>query len=425
MQEDFLHYLWKHKKIEILNLKTVEQEKVELINAGEHNHNGGPDFFNARLKIGGQDWAGNVEIHMKSSDWFVHNHETDNNYDNVILHVVWEHDAEVHRKDNSVIPTLELNEFVNKEALGNYQKLFDKTKKWINCANDFETIGHFTMNNWLDRLYFERLERKSKAINDILKQSKNNWEAVLFKLLAKNFGLKVNGDAFFSIANSFDFSIVRKQQSRLSSLEALFFGQANVLNQDMQEPYYLELQREYEFLRQKFGLTNNGVVPLQFFRLRPVNFPTIRLSQLANLYHLHQNVFSKIIEAKTKEEIYDVFSVGTSEFWENHYTFNKQSKTSKKRMAKTFVDLLIINTIVPLKFSYAKCQGQSAEDDVVGLMQQMTSEKNGIVDAFNVLKPISNTALQSQALIQLKTEYCDKNKCLQCAIGSEILMRRD
>lgn len=425
MQEDFLHYLWKHKKIEVLNLKTIDKEKIELINTGEHNQNGGPDFFNARLKIGGQDWAGNVEIHLKSSDWFVHNHEIDNNYDNVILHVVWEHDAEVHRKDNSVIPTLELNQFVKEQALENYKKLFDKTKKWINCTNDFDRIEQFTINNWLDRLYFERLERKSKSINETLKESKNNWESVLFKLLAKNFGLKVNGDAFSSIANSFEFSIVRKQQSKLSSLEALFFGQSNVLEQDIQEPYYLELRREYEFLKQKYGLTNNGVVPLQFFRLRPVNFPTIRLSQLANLYYLHQNVFSKIIGTKTKEEIYDVFSVGTSEFWESHYTFSKQSKTSKKRIAKTFVDLLIINTIIPLKFSYAKYQGQSIEEDIIDLMKQVPSEKNSIVNAFNSLKPISKTALQSQALIQLKTEYCDKNKCLQCAIGNEILMRRD
>ncbi len=425
MQEDFLHYLWKHKKIELLNLKTVEEEVVELINVGEHNHNGGPDFFNARLKIGGQDWAGNVEIHVKSSDWFLHNHEMDSNYDNVILHVVWEYDAEVYRKDNSAMATLELGKYVNKEALENYRKLFDKTKKWINCENDFEAIEHFTMNNWMERLYFERLERKSKNIEDALKKSKNDWEAVFFKLLAKNFGLKVNGDAFFSIANSFDFSIVRKQQSKLLSLEALFFGQANVLEQDMQEPYYLELQKEYGFLKQKFGITNIGVMPLQFFRLRPANFPTIRLSQLANLYHLHQNVFSKVIKAKTKEEIYDVFAVTTSGFWDNHYTFGKASRATKKRMTKMFVDLLIINTIVPLKFSYARYQGKQIEDDVINLIQQMAPEKNGIVDAFNALKPISKTALQSQALIQLKTEYCDKNKCLHCAIGSEILMQRN
>lgn len=421
MQEDFLHYLWKHKKIIANSLKTTKGELVSIINVGEHNHNTGPDFFNAQLKIGEQLWAGNLEIHIKSSDWYLHNHETDVNYDNVILHVVWEHDTEIFRKDNTKIPTLELKHYVPQDALNGYQKLFNNNRKWINCENDFASTPEFIMSNWLERLYFERLERKANDITALLHENTNNWESVLFKMLFKNFGLKVNGDAFASIANSFDFSIIRKQQSNLLSLEALLFGQAGLLEDDYQEAYFLELAKEYQFLKQKFTLTNTNVTSLQFFRLRPPNFPTIRMSQLANMYYLHQNLFSKIIAANTLNEFYTFFTVETSTFWETHYTFNKASKASKKKVTKAFVDLLLINTIIPIKFNYAKQLGKTIDEEIIRMLQQITSEKNSIVDKFNGLKKVSHSALESQALLQLKNEYCDKNKCLKCAVGNSLL----
>lgn len=423
MQEDFLHYIWKHKKVNTLNLKTTNGELISIISVGQHNLNSGPDFFAAQLKIDVQLWAGNVEIHVKASDWFVHNHETDKAYDNVILHVVWEHDTDIFRKDNTTIPTLELKPYVAKEALHNYQKLFSKTQKWINCENDFATVDDFIVQNWLERLYFERLERKSHHIEKLLKGSSNNWEEVLFKMLAKNFGLKVNGEAFLSLSNSFDFSVVRKQQSKIISLEALFFGQAGLLEEDIQDIYYLELSNEYQFIKQKFNLSNLNVTPLQFFRLRPPNFPTIRLSQLAVLYHKQQSLFSKIMNTKSIEALYTLLSVTSSFFWETHFTFNKTSKKSKKVITKSFIDLLLINTIIPLKFSYAKHQGKVIDDDIVEIIQSINSEKNSIVDTFNDLNPVSTSALQSQALLQLKSEYCDKNKCLQCAVGNALLNR--
>ena len=423
MQEDFLHYIWKHKKVNTLNLKTTNGEIISIVLAGQHNQNSGPDFFAAQLEIDNQLWAGNVEIHVKASDWFVHNHETDKAYDNVILHVVWEHDTDIFRNDNTTIPTLELKPYVAKEALHNYQKLFSKTQKWINCENDFDTVDDFIVQNWLERLYFDRLERKSQHIDKLLKGSSNNWEEVLFKMLAKNFGLKVNGEAFLSLSNSFDFSVVRKQQSKIISLEALFFGQAGLLEEDIQDIYYLELSNEYQFIKQKFNLSNLNVTPLQFFRLRPPNFPTIRLSQLAVLYHKQQSLFSKIMNTKSIEALYTLLSVTSSFFWETHFTFNKTSKKSKKVITKSFIDLLIINTIIPLKFSYAKHQGKVIDDDIVEIIQSITSEKNSIVDTFNDLYPVSTSALQSQALLQLKSEYCDKNKCLQCAVGNTLLNR--
>lgn len=423
MQEDFLHYIWKLKKFECSNLKTTNNELVEIVSVGHHNLNSGPDFFNAQIRIDYQLWAGNVEIHVKSADWFVHNHEVDSAYDNVILHVVWEHDTEIFRKDNSHIPTLELKEYVTNEVLNNYQKLFSKSNKWINCEHDFDSVKEFTILNWLERLYFDRLERKSIEIESLLESSANNWEAVLFKMLAKNFGLKVNGESFLSIANSFDFSIIRKHQTNLLSLEALFFGQAGLLEENIQDPMYIKLVNEYKFLKQKFNLSNTTVEPLQFFRLRPPNFPTIRLSQLANLYNQHQNLFSKIIETDSIEEFYKLIKVSTTQYWETHYIFGKASKPSKKLITKPFIDLLLINTIIPIKFSYAKQVGKLNEETILKLIDNILSEKNRIVEKFNELKPVSKSALQSQALIQLKNEYCTKNKCLQCAIGNDILTR--
>ena len=425
MQEDFLHYVWKHKKIDVTNLKTKNGETITLAYVGQHNQNSGPDFFAAQIEIDNQLWAGNVEIHIKSSDWFVHNHEIDKAYDNVILHVVWEHDIDIYRKDNSVIPTLELKKLISKETLYNYQKLFSKKQKWINCENDFASINDFVIQNWLERLYFERLERKSLDIEKLLEASSNNWEEVLFKMLAKNFGLKINGEAFLSISNSFEFSVLRKQQSKLLSLEALFFGQAGLLESDNQEVYYLELIKEYKFLKQKFKLSNNSVTPLQFFRLRPSNFPTIRLSQLAMLYYEQQNLFSKTILTNSLDELHKLFTLSTSIYWDTHFTFNKVSKQSKKILTKSFIDLLLINTIIPIKFSYAKYQGKFIDEEIIEIIQNITSEKNSIVEKFNSFKPISTSALQSQAILQLKNEYCDKNKCLQCAIGNILLTGND
>lgn len=421
MQEAFLHYIWKHSKFTTKKLLTTSQEAVTILSLGQHNHHAGPDFFNAKIQIGDQLWAGNVEIHSNASDWYVHNHEQDKNYDNVILHVVWQHDTEIFRKDNTVLPTLELKNYVNASLLNNYKQLFNTPNTWINCENQFPDVSNFLLDNWLERLYFERLENKSVLVEQLLTKSKNNWEAVLFTLLAKNFGLKVNAQAFLSIAQSIDFSIIRKLQSKPQQLEALFFGQAGLLEDAIQEPYYQGLVKDYTFLKQKFQLKNQAITPLQFFRLRPPNFPTIRLSQLAILYHTQQSLFASIIDCKTLEDFYKLFTVSTASFWESHYTFEKASRKSKKTTTKAFIDLLLINTVLPVRFSYDKHQGKTDNDTIVAIMQQIRSEKNSIVNRFKQLKKLPDTALNSQALLELKTNYCDKNKCLQCAVGNTVI----
>ena len=421
MQEEFLHYIWRYKAFEQEALKTTQGEHITLTAVGQYNTNAGPDFFNAQLRIGTQLWAGNLEIHIKSSDWYSHNHEKDKAYDNVILHVVWEHDTEVFRRDNSVIPTLVLQPYISEHILLNYTKLFEAKQQWINCENEFPKLSNFKLQNWLETLYFERLERKSLDVIKLLEASNNDWEAVLFKMLAKNFGLKVNSDAFVSMAEHLNFSILRKVQHNGLQTEALLLGQARLLEQTHEDPYFNSLKTEYDFLKAKFKLnTENGITPL-FFRLRPNNFPTIRLSQLAGLYHKHQNLFSKIIAAESLEAVYAVFKVQTSEFWKTHYTFSKTSKATTKALSKAFINLLVINTILPIRFAYGKYRNSMDSDAVLDLITRLPTEKNSIISRFNTLGEVSTNALHSQALLQLKGAYCDTNRCLKCAIGNALI----
>lgn len=423
MQEDFLHYIWRFKKFDFGNVKTVSNLPVTIISAGTPNLNSGPDFFNAKMDIGGQLWAGNVEIHLKSSDWYVHKHETDPNYDNVILHVVWKDDVEIFRKDNSSIPTLELKDLVSEVTLQNYRNLLiAPNDKWINCERDFHKFDDFEMNNWLERMYFERLQDKSEIILELLGTSGNNWEEVLFKLLARNFGLNVNGGAFLNMAQSIDFKIIQKNRNSQLALEALLLGQAGLLHDRIEDIQYRKFQNEYKFLKQKFSLKNEYVERAKFFRLRPDNFPNIRLSQLASLYHNLPHLFSKIINAKEKSELYEIFEVEASDYWKTHYSFDKPHPSKRKFLTKNFKDLLIINTLIPLKFCYSKKTGVGAREDILELMEEITSEKNGVTAKFNKLrKNTSVNALQSQALLHLKSQYCDKNRCLACNFGTKLI----
>ncbi|MET2984351.1 DUF2851 family protein [Aureibaculum conchae] len=422
-KEDFLHYIWKYKLFSTEKLLTTQKERVVILNSGEHNFNSGSDFFNAKLEIDNQLWAGNVEIHIKSSDWYVHGHEKDSNYDNTILHVVWQHDINVYRKDNSVIPTLVLESYIQKDILNNYLQLFSSQRKWINCENDINNINEFQFSNWLERLYIERLEEKSKLIKRLLLDSKNDWEAVLFKMLAKNFGLKVNGDAFFNLANQLEYSVIRKQSHSLIALEALLFGQSNLLDEDIQDSYYIDLQTEYNFLKSKYQLTNNENIAVQFFRLRPNNFPTIRIAQLAALFSQKQNLFSKIIAVSNVKEYYEIFDISVSSFWKTHYSFTSQSKKSQKKLTKPFIDLLLINTIIPLKFMYLKSIDKLNETEIIDIVTELKPEKNSIIDKFNQLGVTSKSSLETQALLQLKNNYCEKQKCLECVVGKSLISK--
>ncbi|MCF6128219.1 DUF2851 family protein [Flavobacterium sp. AS60] len=420
MKEDFLHYVWQYKKFDFSNLTTVAGELLTITNSGNYQQQSGPDFFNAQIVLGNQKWAGNVEIHIKSSDWYLHHHEKDENYDSVILHVVWEHDTPVFRKDNSEIPVLELKKYVLKKDLENYNAL-TLPKSWIYCESQIARIDSFLLTNWQERLFIERLERKYIPIEQLLKETENDWEAVLFCMLAKNFGLNTNGEAFLKMAKSIPFAIVRKESREAANLESLFFGMADLFPMDVQDNYTKDLKKRFEYISQKHRLEKIIIEPIQFFKHRPDNFPTIRLAQLAMLYHKQQNLFSKIIVTKTMKELYQLFEISISEYWQTHYQFDKESKKKKASFSKSFIDLLVINTIVPIQFAYAKSLGKEIAESLLDLIREVAAEKNVIIEKFSGFGIKSRNAFETQSLLQLKNEYCNHSKCLQCALGIQLL----
>ncbi|MDT0676762.1 DUF2851 family protein [Autumnicola musiva] len=423
MQEDFLHYIWKFQKYNFTNAVTTAGEEIVVEDAGYHNRLSGPDFFNSRIRIGGQLWAGNVEIHLKSSDWYAHKHESDESYDNVILHVVWQHDMEIYRTNNSVIPTLELKHIVHLEILEKYELLLAREPRWINCENSFAQFDNFETLHWLERLYFERMEQKSLLISELLQKSENDWEAVLFQLLAKGFGLNVNGDSFLSISQSFNFTIFRRNQLENLKLQAILFGQAGLLEEEHEDIYYQKLKKEFKYLQYKYRLTNDGVIKPKFFRLRPDNFPVIRLAQLAKIYSDTGSIVEKVINASGVEELLGIFEVELKDYWKSHYNFGKEHLPRKKRTTKAFIDLILINIIIPFRFAYSSYLGRSVETDLE-LSEKIPAEKNSVISGFTALKPgIAVSAMESQALLELKKNYCDLNRCLQCEFGMKYLQQ--
>ncbi|KQB40305.1 DUF2851 family protein [Flavobacterium aquidurense] len=420
MKEDFLHYLWRFKKFDTLNLRTTQEEQITIIKTGDYLELAGPDFFNAQIKIENQKWAGNVEIHLKSSDWYVHGHENDVAYENVILHVVWEHDTEIFGKNNRRIPVLVLKNYVSSEILSNYNSLVT-SKSWIFCEKSIGQIDDFIFKNWQERLFFDRLERKSKFIYDLLEETNQDWEAVLFLLLAKNFGLNTNSNAFLQIAKSIPFPVIRKESFEIENLEALFLGTSGLLDEEKEDVYFTDLKIRYYYLLNKYQLKKHHVDSVQFFKHRPDNFPTIRLSQLANLYQKHQNLFSRIIVLKSVKSVYDLLSVSASIYWKNHYQFDKESIKKPKSLSKSFLDLIIINTIIPIKFAYSNTRGESITEELITFMNEVTPEKNAIIDKFKSFGISSKNAFETQTLLELKNEYCNHKACLKCALGMELL----
>ena len=334
--------------------------------------------------------------------------------------MVWEHDAEVFRKDNTEIPVLEMKGYVDFSLIAQYQNLKSQ-KTWINCENEIKYVESFVLNNWKERLYLERLEKKSVFILEQLKNSNNDWEETFFCSLAKNFGLNINGNSFFQIAKSIPFSVIRKESFDVNYLEALFFGKGNLIPENPEDNYAKNLKALSEYITIKYQLKESISEPIQFYKLRPDNFPTVRLAQLAMLYYKQKNLFSNILEAKSIIDIYNLFDVSVSEYWINHYNFDKPSKEKEKRLSKSFIDLLIINTILPFKFTFHLSLGKENTEDIVSFVEAIPSEKNAILDKFEYFGIVPQNAFDSQSLLQLKNEYCSKNKCLNCPIGLKLL----
>ena len=420
MKEDFLHYVWQHKKFDLTSLKTQQGETLQISHVGSQLPQAGPDFFNAQMFIDAQKWAGNVEIHLKASDWYAHHHQNDVNYDNVILHVVWECDAPVYRSDQTEIPVLVLQDYVDSDVLLQYEQLRQK-KNWINCEYGIQDVPQFVMKNWLERLYFERLEEKVQPILTLLQENNNDWEATFFCFLAKNFGLHANGEAFLQMAKHLPFSVIRKESFDVAYLEALFFGTLGLIPQQPQDTYTQDILALYDYISVKYQLQTPLHSTVAFFRQRPDNFPTIRLAQLAKLYHQQKQLFSDVMQTKNLKGFYRLFQASVSEYWESHYNFEKPSVAKEKALTKSFIDLLVINTVVPFQFAFAKMQGQEDYEFSFDLVEEIVAEHNSIITHFRQIGLEAQNAFESQALLQLKNKYCDANRCLHCTIGLELL----
>lgn len=419
--EDFLHYIWNFKLFNTLDLKTSNNETIQIIKSGQHNTDAGPDFFNAQIKIGNTTWAGNVEIHIKSSDWDKHQHQKDTAYDNVILHVVYENDKIIKNSKNIHIPTFELREIINNKLVENYQELLS-SKNWIPCSANLNDVDIFIINNWLERLVIERLEHKSKSIKDSLKLNKNNWEETFYQQLFIYFGLKVNAEPFLLLAKKSPLKIIEKHNS-IFSIEALLFGQAGFLQDDFNDDYFQKLKNEYKFLKSKFSLSPLESSIWKFLRLRPANFPTIRIAQLANLLNNEPRLFAKVLSLNTIQEFRNLLKLYASDYWSAHYQFGKKSeKINVKNTGAVLIDALIVNVIVPFLYVY----GESVNDEnlkskALTILQDLKAESNTIINNFEKNGVEAKNALDSQALIELKTNYCSQKKCLNCSIGNNLI----
>ncbi len=417
LREDFLQYLWNFQLFRTSELCTASGVSLKILKTGMQNKNSGPDFFNAKLVLGVQTWVGNVEVHIKSSDWYAHQHEKDPNYDAVILHVVWEYDLPVFRANGSEMETLELRKYTDLKVLNSYLQLFSGRQKWILCECEFSTVPYIVKSPWITRLYVERFERKSLEIAKLLKKSSNNWEFVLFQLLAKGFGLHTNAAAFSSLAHSFDFSLINKLRPQSGAIETLLLGQAGFFEKPSEDFRYRELQKEYRYLKHKHQLKPLFNGQFQFFRLRPANFPTLRLSQFACLYEREAQLFSKTIRLDDLSSFRKLFAVTASDYWNTHYVFEKTSPFRIKKTTNSFTDLLLINTVLPIKYAYAKAHRHEDFDAISEILEQIKPEKNKILENFRTLKTPALNALESQALLELKNNYCSLQRCLECAVG--------
>lgn len=419
--EQLLHYVWKHKIFPLKELKTTTGQQVEVIDTGLANTDAGPDFFNAKLKLDGVLWIGNIEIHERSSDWFKHGHHADTGYNSVILHIASEIDTEISRSNGERIPQIQL---ICPEAVRtNYKELLE-TDSYPPCYRIIPSLPPFTAHSWMTALQMERFEQKATLLNERLKRCQGNWEDAFFITLARNFGFGLNGDAFETWAHRLPFRAVDKHRNDLFQIEAIFFGQAGILEDSDGDGYYLRLKKEYIYLQHKFELIPMNTSLWRFLRLRPANFPHIRIAQLACLYHRAYGLLSRIMETETLQGVRDILKGGTSEYWLTHYTFGGSSPSRPKTLSNTSLDLLIINTVVTFLYAYGLHKGNRVLCARAGsFLEELKAENNYITRMWEQCGMKASNAADSQALIQLKKEYCDKKKCLYCRIGYEYLKR--
>ena len=416
MTERLLQYIWQFQYFNPADLITEEGEPLQIIHPGTLNTNQGPDFTDAKVKIDTTIWAGSIELHLNASDWKNHKHSGDKNYKNVILHVIWKHDVNL----NLPFSTLILQDKVPKILLNKYDELMN-ADSFIPCEKNIHLIDNLTWQSWKERILIERLQTKTQIILNYLQKNNNHWEETLWWLLAKNFGVKLNSVAFEKTAQSVSINILAKHKDQIHQIEALLFGQAGLLDGEFEEDYPKLLQREYQFLKKKYNLQNTAG-HIVFLRMRPANFPTVRLAQLAMLVHKSLHLFSKIKESTDVKNIKELLSVTANDYWHYHYIFDETTAFKKKKLGEQMIDNILINTVVPILFAYGHYQNENIyKDKAMQWLEDITAEKNSITNGFTSLHIANKTAFDSQALIQLKNEYCNKKRCLDCSVGNKLI----
>jgi len=426
MSEAFLHYIWQFQYFDKHELQTTSGDPIQIFNPGNRNFHAGPDFQNARMKIGGMEWIGSAEIHVQGSGWTEHKHDIDAAYENVILHVVWKNDKAIQRKDGSLLPTLELMNRVSDKFFLNYQRLVNSPET-IPCAPFLTQVQDIIKHDMIDKALMTRLESKSSRIVEILNRNHRDWQETCYQVLARSFGFKVNADPLQQLAQLLPYKVLRKHGDKLLHIEALLFGQAGFLEEENDDEYYSLLKREHNLLRQKYNLSDRRLNKAQwkFLRLRPANFPTIRLAEFASLLHSRPALFSTILEAETYEDLVSIFSTHQSEYWTRHYTFLKNAREPVNSLGGSSISTIIINAVVPLLVAYGKSRDdQRYVDRAVAILQQSPAESNTIISQWKTLGLKSKTAFDSQALIELQNNYCAKKRCLDCTIGISLINPR-
>jgi Protein of unknown function (DUF2851) len=429
MREDFLHYLWKTRHFNQKDLTLTTGEPLFIVDTGSHNSDAGPDFQQARIRIGDTLWIGQVEMHLCASDWLRHGHDKDPAYENVILHVVYEADENIvlrsKTKNNPAqyLPCLELKNKIPQNIFQKYWGMM-QSKAWIPCAAHFPNVSSFTRTACLDPLIIERLEQKVLIIEQSLDENKQDWEETFYQKMARAFGSKVNAEPMEQLARSIPHKLLAKHKDNLFQLEAILFGQAGWLNASFADTYPNLLTKEYRFLSHKHTLKPMSPtgVEWKFSKIRPPNFPTIRLAQFANLVHQSVHLFSKILEKETLTEVEELLESGVSDYWTTHYIFDSASIPKPKSFGKKAIQGVLLNTVIPFLFLYGKLKGLPVfKNRALDWLETLPAEDNHIIENWKALGMIAQSGAESQALLQLKTAYCEQQRCLECKIGHNIL----
>ncbi|NJN27663.1 MAG: DUF2851 family protein [Cyclobacteriaceae bacterium] len=422
MEEAFLHFIWNFQHFNSRDLFSDSGQRITVFHPGFKNSDAGPDFKNAKIKIDDVVWNGHVEIHINAQDWVRHKHQHDEAYNNTILHVVWNNDAAISRQDGTSIPSLELKHIVGERLILKYTKLFEPQAA-ILCARFMDEIKPITLHSMMDKVLAQRLEDRSNSIFREIAFTENDWEEITWRMLCRNFGFKTNAYPFYELAKSTPLKMLKRESGQLATLEAILFGQAGFLEEEGQDEYHLRLKSEYEFKKRKYGLERAlDKHQWKFLRLRPANFPTLRLAQLAALIHRQPNLFSLFIDSESFLDLKNELSIEQSPYWIKHYLFGKPSKTHSKKLGKSAIENLLINTAAPLLFAYGIHQDrEELKDRALHWLASIRSEQNAITGKWIDIGLKVNTAFDSQALIGLFNSYCLKKRCLSCAVGVEVL----